>query len=93
MKLHDLCGDTVRLDYPTLYYTAQVAVKSCLDRIYDYHHKVQDYGYGDVRFFMNAEYLEDEAKKLVKATETLAALEGMKERPKVEWRNRPIVIP
>jgi hypothetical protein len=89
MRLHDLCGDTVRFDYPTMLFAARCAVGACNEKIGEYVSSIRR----EPTRSLTAEWMIDEAKRLQAAVETLEALEGMKDRPKVEWRNRPIVIP
>jgi hypothetical protein len=89
MRLHDLSYDTVRFHYPTILFAAKVAVGHCIDKIGEYVSSIREEPTSSLR----AAWLKDEATTLLATVETLEALEGMKDRSKVEWKDRPIVIP
>jgi hypothetical protein len=95
MKYHDLSGDEVKLDYPTLLNTAAIAfveareqVSRRLGELREFWHKNADGAkYASLGF--TASLLLESAKDLEQAAYTLEALEGMKSRNQLKWLNKP----
>lgn len=92
MKYHDLCGNSVKLDYPTLVSTARIAVGETLENIRRYTGQISNHEIRSVSatsLSLTAEWLLREAKRMEMAASTLEVLEGMQSREEVIWVNRP----
>ncbi len=82
---HDLDGDCVKLDYHLLLVTAQAAVGMLLEDVSQRTAVVRDGDYSSV----NTDGLQRSVNLLRTATSTVHALEAMRTREGIEWRNRP----
>ena len=91
MRFHDLSANTVRIDYPTLLKTAQIAVRGALMEVERRVSEVHNRRAGQ-SVSLNAEWLAESADDLAVAIETLEALEAMKSRSELTWTNKPKVM-
>jgi len=90
---HDLCADSVRLDWDALEMTAKIAVRRCLDNIHDYYSDIQNilnHDTKDVRIYTSADYLLKEAKALQVASETLYTISKGRNRKEILAINKNV---
>ena len=85
---HDLCADSVRLDWDALEMTTKIAVRRCLDNIHDYSRKISDSNSDNVEIYIYAEYLSREACALQIAAETLYTISAGRDREEILTINK-----
>lgn len=88
---HDLSYDEVKLDYEALVKTAEIAVGRTLNNINKYLGKIRSaWDEKDwTGLYLNCGWLEQEAKRMNIAGETLSALKGGLTRRSVIIMNKP----
>ena len=90
---NDLSWDEVKLDYEALRVTASCAVGRLKDKVYHYlNGMVDNWHEGNMTsMYLNAQWMSEEAGRLVICAETLASLEEGLKRHNVIIVNKPEV--
>lgn len=88
---HDLCSDSVTLDYDALLTTSRIAVGRCLNDIEQYTKEIREHFIFRESgcIYLSANYLKQSAQNLTTSLETYYALKEGTHRSKKTFTNIP----